>query len=62
LAVGLCFGLFGEPEMIGFLVKKVQLTLLTLYFFVAFGWILGPFDRKRRKKRWWSEEANSSER
>jgi hypothetical protein len=29
LVVVLCFGLFGEPEMIGFLVKRLYLTRLT---------------------------------
>jgi hypothetical protein len=45
-----CSGQFGGQEMIGALVIKLCLILLTLFFYVASGWIPGLFDRERRKK------------
>jgi hypothetical protein len=58
LAVERCSGQFGALEIIGALVIKLYLILLTSFFFAASGWIPGLFDRERGSKKWWSKEAS----
>ena len=55
------YGLCGKIEMIVVLTTSILLILLTLYFFVVFGWTLGPFSRKKQQKISWGKEAPQSE-
>jgi hypothetical protein len=56
------YGLSGGLGMTGALVIELFMIHLMCFSCAAFGWTLGQFDRKRRKKGRWSKEADSSER
>jgi hypothetical protein len=51
------YGLCGKSETIAVSTTSTLLILLTYYFFVVFGWILGPFSRKKQQERSWGKDA-----
>jgi len=61
LVVELFCGLSGGLGMTGVLEIKLFVIRLMWFSCAAFGWTLGQFDRKRRKKGRWGKEADSSE-
>jgi hypothetical protein len=54
-------GYVALKEMKDVLTSSILLILPTFYFFVVFGWTLGPFSRKKQQERSWGKEAPLSE-